>query len=293
MSSGLRHIIWAAALLVGIVGSAAQADAPPAEKVGVSIDSKRPLPTAPGYYELPCNLTIGARQIPSMFGLFLPPAYFKGKERFPVVVALHNVGANNWLTGEGMGLLWVSDRWDSRDPTSRPANRVSLKKDGQFVGIAPSCPNGIGFDHPAMPQIIAELVGQVAGAYRVDEDRIYLTGFSYGGTCTWLIAERMPEYFAAIVPLSTRATADPAKTVERLRGVPVYLVSGENEWAVPFVAQMADALKKGNHPDFVYRKVTNGSHWCYPAIYGDPKFWEWLLAKKRKHPATSAPTSKP
>ena len=141
-----------------------------------------------------------------------------------------------------------------------------------------------------MPQIVAGLVDAIAAKYRIDQQREYLTGFSYGGTCTWRIAEQVPDQFAAIVPISTRAMRDPPATIDRLWSIPIYLVSGSQEWATPTCKTMADALKSEEHPDYVYRIIEGGNHFSYPEIYQDPRFWDWLFARKRST-ATTQPTT--
>lgn len=292
MGPHLCRITGAVAVIILASVGVGRAESPPPVQIAVALDTKKPLPSAPGYYEVPCNVTVGAKQIPALFGLFLPPNYFKSKDPFPLVVTLHNRGETR-MTFEGLAQVCTNDQWDTRDGAVRPANPVNLRKDARVIVVAPISPGGMGWEDPAMPRILSELIAQLAKKYRVDEDRVYLTGFSYGGTSTWLIAEQMPQRFAAIVPLSSRATENPAKTVERLKGMPIYLASGDSEWAVPTVAQMAEALKKGGHPDFVFRVIQKGSHWCYPAVYTDPAFWDWLLAKNRKHRPASAPASKP
>jgi predicted peptidase len=140
-----------------------------------------------------------------------------------------------------------------------------------------------------MPEILSKLISEVGKLYRTDETRVYLTGFSYGGTCTWQIAEQIPDRFAAIVPISARAMEDPAKTARILKDVAVYTGCGTAEWSMPMCKQMRDAFEASGHPRFVYRQFEGGTHWSYPLIYTDPEFWKWLLAQRRTIKATTRP----
>jgi predicted peptidase len=259
---------------------------PPSDPVVVSLPEKAKLPSSPGYFAVQAQVTAGQQQFPMSFTLFLPPGYFRSNEPFPMIITLHNkhlMGlGGQWLDSEGMAALWVRDEWDTRYPTTMPSQSLNLRKSARFVGIAPQCPAGRFFENPPMPQVISELATQISKVYGTDDDRVYLTGFSYGGTATWQVAEQLPRRFAAIVPLSARATADPAKTVQTLKDVPIYLGCGTKEWALPFCRQMHEALKAGGHPNFISRIIPDGTHWCYPAIYTDPQFMDWLLAQKRK-----------
>lgn len=280
---------------------------PPAEPVTVALPA--PLPASPGYFILKSNVTVGVKRFPVTVALFLPPAYFQSTKPFPVVMTLHNKGlagvGGQGLTFEGLASLWVRDDWDSRvyappgksaPPvgTTRPAEgAINLRQSAQFIGVAPQCPRGREFSMEPMPRVLAELVTEIAKAYRVDDDRVYLTGFSYGGTATWLVAEQTPQRYAAIAPLSCRTTTDPAQTPRTLKDVAVYLACGQAEWSLPFCRKMNDAFVADGHQPYVFRVIPDGSHWCYPKVYGDPEFWNWLLAQKRKPVAGTRPGTTP
>ena len=263
-------------------------------QITVKLPEAKKLPSSPGYFVLKAAVTVDQRKFSMAFGLFLPPNYFTTNDRYPVIVTLHNRGFEGSdgasLTYEGMPSLWIRDQWDTRGPGAEPSSDVViLRQSARFIGIAPQSPNKkYPLEIPPMPQIISELATQVCKAYRADEDRVYLTGFSYGGTCTWQIAEQMPHRFAAIVPISSRATANPIQTAQTLKDLPIYTGCGTNEWATSTCQKMVDALKTTAHPNFVFQIVPNGTHWSYPVIYTNPAFWDWLLAQRRK-PATTQP----
>jgi len=257
-----------------------------APKIVVTIPPATTMPSSPGYHVFRATVDTGQKQLTIPVGIFLPPKYFKSKEPFPILVSLHNQyakggdGAN--FVHEGIARLWVQDGIDSRDATTAPADAIVLRKSAPFIGLAPGCPEDFSFDLPPMPQIVSQLIAQIEKIYRTDDQRIYLTGFSYGGSCTWRIAEQMPWQYAAIVPLSGRKTADPAKTIEALKDMPIYLACGTNEWSLPECRTMHEALESGKHGKFIYHEIKDGTHFCYSFVYTDPKFWQWLLAQKRR-----------
>ena len=219
------------------------------------------------------------------FGLFLPPAYFKGNQPLPLILSLHNKGLESndgrGLEFEGLGAICARDAWDDRNAaaTTRPANAMNLRTDAKFIAVMPQCYPGMSFALSPMPEIIAETIKEVSKAYRVDSRRIYLTGFSYGGTSTWQLAEAMPNQFAAIVPIAGRATAAPAITAATLKDVGVYLACGTADGMLPQVRAMRDALAAAGHARMVYREIMDGTHWCYAVVYTDPEFWQWLLRR--------------
>jgi len=304
----MRRALMNVLLTIFLLGLAqmAIADPPPATLVAtqpatqslitVTLPSTT-LPSSPGYHPISITVSAAGRKFSMAVGLFIPPLYFKTHDPFPVVVSLHNngfMGADGGgIPFEGMASLWVKDSQDERDPTTKPAGAIVLRKAARFIGIAPGMPQDSSFDAAPMPQIIAELVRAVARAYHADEQRIYLTGFSYGGSCTWRIAEQTPLLWAAIIPLSGRPTDNPARTIETLKNVAIYLACGTNEWALPECRKMHDALEAGKHPNFKYHEIPGGTHWCYGTTYTDPKFWDWLFAQKRKTLAAMPPVTIP
>jgi predicted peptidase len=257
------------------------------------------LPSSPGYFALDATVTAGDTKFPMTFGMFLPANYFSRKtESFPIVITLHNDGiqgnGGNGLVYEGLGYLWVNDNWDPRDAEKR-ANlpELTLRRTAMFIGLAPQCPRGYAYDQFPVPQAIAELATQISKAYRADRSRTYLTGFSFGGTFCWRIAAALPDQFAAIAPISARNTPDPAQTVQKLEGMPVYLACGTVEWAYPCCQTMNNALEQARQ-DHIFKVIDGGTHWCYPSVYNDPEFWRWLFSKRSGaagHSAATRPSS--
>lgn len=256
------------------------------DTIVVALPQKDKLPSSPGYFGFNVQVSVGAKQFPMTVNLFLPANYFKSSEPFPIVLALHNAdeeGLGSNMAGEGIASLWASDQWDSRDAQERTnLPKITLRKTAKFIGIAPQCPKGYELASAPMPQILGELLTQIGSAYRTDAERVYLTGFSYGGTCCWVIAEQLPGRFAAIAPISSRNTPDPFQTARTLKDLPIYLACGKKEWAFQTCEMMKLALQKVNHPDFVYRVIPDGTHWCYASVYNDPNFWKWIFARRRK-----------
>ena len=129
--------------------------------------------------------------------------------------------------------------------------------------------------------------------YRCDPERVYLTGLSMGGAGTWLLGRRMPDAFAALVPicgfygpyeaqtpraelaearlarLEKGGAADPAVPVERSREI---------------VAAVQAAGGK-----IRYDELAEGKHNVWDRAYANPALWRWLLSQKRMAPAKETP----
>ncbi len=261
-------------------------DKPPA--MVLTIDDKS-LPRSPGFHELRGKLRIGDQTRGFAYGIFLPRSYFSSTEPMPVVITLHNAGAEGEdgkvLTAEGLGLLIGKD---DGQPTSGfgalPKGAVNLRTDARFICIVPQCPAGYSWGSPDLVPMFDQLITKIVSAYRADPDRVSLTGFSYGASQTWLVAMHMPKTFAAIIPLDGRATPDPVHDVQKLLDMSIWLAVGgsdEREGFVGFSEQMRDALTLAGHKKFVFHIIPNGTHYTYPAVYRDPVFLDWLYAQRR------------
>jgi predicted peptidase len=53
-----------------------------------------------------------------------------------------------------------------------------------------------------------EAFDQTVKDYRIDENRIYVTGLSVGGTYTWIAGAEYPDRFAALMPLCGKGKPD-------------------------------------------------------------------------------------
>jgi hypothetical protein len=259
--------------------------------MNVVIKVNTPLPTKPGYNSITGTYTYGGKEFPFGAGIYLPEDYASIKDKLPLITTLHNVvGEDGGVTGdpiitrEGMAFLMLKDiGLDQRHGGDWPAVKFNPRKDAKFIGLIPQCPKDRGFQSMPMSGVIVELINWVEKNYSMDPDRVYLTGFSYGGACTWAVAQQFPERFAAIVPLSARLAPQPELSPEILKNIGVWCAVGQNDGDFfNSCNQMSDHFTKAKHPNFHFNIIKNGNHHCYQSTYGNPDFWKWLLAQKRK-----------
>jgi predicted esterase len=146
------------------------------------------------------------------------------------------------------------------------------------IVVSPQCPEFQSWDLP----VLAHLVDTLEARYRVDPDRVYLTGVSAGGDVTWDLALVHPEKFAAIVPMSGESDPDDAA---RLRRVPVWGFNGGRDETVPpvFMESMVEAVRAaGGSAHFTL--VPDAGHDCWSQAYATDALWSWLFAQKRGQP---------
>jgi predicted peptidase len=265
------------------------AETKPAAQIIFNADTQ--FPSAPGYKVLKAKARYQGQEFPIACGLFLPASYFKIGRQFPLIVTLHNVinedgGSDGGpqIVREGLALLLLKPIGsDNRHTGWMPPNPVNVCKDAYFIGLVPQCPKDMDWDRPPMSAVVIALIDEIGKRYRMDQDAVYCTGFSHGGTSSWALAMAYPDRFAAIVPIDGRLGPEPEKAAERLKKVGVWIGYGEYDGEFAKNCQeMYDRLKKGNHPNVQLQVIKGAQHHSYSAVYGWIKFWDWLYAQKRK-----------
>ena len=187
----------------------------PGDSMNLTVDLRQ-MPRTLGYHHHQVHGTAiyHGRKLQFYSGIFLPPKFFHTHDPMPVVMALHNRFAIGYeggsaMLGEGMGQMLAVGRPDDRATGDKPANPISLRQDAEFIGLVPQCPAGFTWEDPAMANLLCRFIEQVVAYYHADDDRVYLTGFSYGASSTWRVALNAPDRFAAIICCDGRATPDP------------------------------------------------------------------------------------
>jgi predicted peptidase len=154
--------------------------------------------------------------------------------------------------------------------------------------VSPQCPEGRWWK----VDDLATLLDEVEAKYRVDADRIYLTGLSMGGFGTWDLASNFPDRFAAIAPMCGGGQPEMAR---RLKYLPIWVFHGDADPSVPVKKSddMVEALKKVG-ADVKFTKYPGVGHDCWTQSYANPELYTWFLSHTRsERPATpTKPTKK-
>jgi predicted peptidase len=165
--------------------------------------------------------TLAARYL-----LYLPKEYGNDPAaRWPVILFLHGAGES----GDNLEVV----------KKHGPPKLVAASKEFPFIIVSPQCPSRAeGWN----AEVLAALLDEVIAKYRVDPDRVYLTGLSMGGFGTWNLAAAYPDRFAAIAPI---CGGGQRRMARRLRGLPAWVFHGAKDPTVPLreSEEMVDALK--------------------------------------------------
>jgi predicted peptidase len=190
----------------------------------------------------------------------LPKDYDK-QEKWPLMLFLHGAGER----GDKLDLVKVHG----------PPKLIAAGKDFPFIVVSPQCPQ----DGMWEPIELVALLDEISSKYKVDQDRIVVTGLSMGGFGTWRLATYAPDRIAAIAPICGGGEKFWAKKIAK---IPAWTFHGTKDGAVPVERsqEMVDALKKeGAEPRFtIYEGV---GHDSWTETYNNPELYEWLLKQRR------------
>jgi pimeloyl-ACP methyl ester carboxylesterase len=204
---------------------------------------------------------------------------------FPMVVQLHGLGGTHMI---------------SAPPPSNP-----------LWGVIILSPFGRGpTDYKVWGEVdVLCAIREAMRAYRVDEDRVYMTGVSMGGTGCWQIATHYPDIFAAIAPVCGNADhrvwerewnwgqkertfmsevrdfmencESPVFLAENLMHVPVYCVHGDADEVVPVghSRSMVGRLRELGYSVIYDEQKGVGHGGFYAGTF--EKLYKWLLKQVR------------
>ena len=131
------------------------------------------------------------------------------------------------------------------------------------------------------PDLAAALaaLAEVMAEEAVDPSRVYLTGLSMGGFGTWDLAARMPERFAAIMPV---CGGGDERLAGRISSLPIWCFHGDADQAVP-VRRSRDMIAAvnaaGGRP--IYSELPGVGHDSWTPAYRDRFVLDWLFSQRR------------
>jgi len=197
--------------------------------------------------------------------VYLPPEYNTSEEtKWPLILFLHGAG----------------ERGDSLNRVKKhgPPKLVEEGKDFEFIIISPQCPARQWWS----AELLNRLLDEVIGKYRVDEERIYVTGLSMGGFGTWDLASEYPQRFAAIAPICGGGHPELAWN---MRHLPVWVFHGAKDEVVSIGLSdiMVKSLKKYNNK-VKYTVYPEATHDSWTETYDNPELYEWFLQNKKFKP---------
>lgn len=128
-------------------------------------------------------------------------------------------------------------------------------------------------------QDLLGMLDKVHESYRTDQQRVYLSGLSYGGFGTWFMASRHPEKFAAIAPVVGWGHPDLMPPIAAA-GLPVWLFAAGRDTAVrkPYFYAGINKLEQLSEAEVRFTVHEDMPHDAWRRIYAGDDLYNWLLS---------------
>jgi predicted peptidase len=212
----------------------------------------------------------------------LKPEKIEDGKKYPLVLYLHGAayrGNDNLSQLSYVPALMISPEVREKYPCFLIAPQC--RADKRWVEVSWGENDSSPMKEPSdQMQVVIQILDRVIKENPVDLDRVYLTGYSMGGYGTWDLAMRMPERFAAVVPI---CGGGDEQNASKLVGVPLWAFHGDKDATVPVERsrKMIAAIEKaGGHPK--YSELKDVAHGSWHAAYEDPnEVIPWMFSQRR------------
>ncbi len=195
--------------------------------------------------------------------LYLPQDYQK-KAEVPLLVFLHGGGES----GGDLEAL----------KTNGPPKMLAEGREFPFAILAPQNPNTKKWWNT---RAIMALLESIQEKYRIDSERVYLTGLSRGGGAAWELAVNYPEKFAAMAVVCGMAPLPYASWINK--EMPIWVFHGTEDKSVPFSESenMVARLKEMNY-DVTFTIYEGVGHNSWVQAYNTDELYDWFMNQKKK-----------
>lgn len=212
----------------------------------------------------------------------LTPETVEPGRQYPLVVFLHGAGERG---SDNVMQLKYLPAWMA-EPALRRKHPCFLiaaqcRMDERWVDVSWA-------DKQSTPQAaepttdlkaVAAMIDDVMQREPVDPGRVFLTGLSMGGFGAWDLAARMPERFAAVLPI---CGGGDERTAARIAKLPIWARHGDADKAVPVErsrSMIAAVEAAGGSPR--YTEMAGVGHDAWTPTYRDAAVLDWLFSQQK------------
>ncbi len=194
--------------------------------------------------------------------LYLPKTYAGTTRNYPLVIYLHGGS----LRGNDLNKL----------KTYGVPYYIEKGCNYPFIVASPQCPGG---KYWSTDNWFEPLFTDLKAKYRIDTNRVYVTGVSMGGFGAWQVAMDNPRTFAALVPLC--GGCNDSTEICRIRHVPVWTFHGTADDVIP-ISETERLTNKLDQCDgnVRYSRLKNKGHDIL-YLYGRRAIYRWMLKQHR------------
>jgi len=189
-------------------------------------------------------------------------------KKWPMIIYLHG-GSSRGADTMKLNCCGIPDQiWRGRD--------------FPFVIVAPQCPINKRW---STDNWFDNFYKELTKKYRVDTNKVYLTGVSLGGSGTWYLAIKYPGKFAAIAPISgfTRHMDYIMKNTDKLIDIPIWAFHGKIDKVVQFEETEWIINKlEGKNKDLKFTAEPAVGHWIDWLVYPKQELYDWFLTHDKR-----------
>ncbi|AKA36038.1 dienelactone hydrolase family protein [Flagellimonas lutaonensis] len=158
-----------------------------------------------------------------------------------------------------------------------PPKLLAEGKQFPFLVLAPQNPHKKKFWNI---QAVNQLLDSVVSRYRIDPQRIYLSGLSRGGSAAWDMAVQYPNKFAALAVVCGMAPVPYAHWLDK--NMPIWVFHGADDPIISVSESdaMVAKLKEMGY-DVQYNRYEGVGHDSWTKAFTTEALYSWLNEQKR------------
>jgi dienelactone hydrolase len=223
------------------------------------------------------QFTVDVPAGPSVPMLVQLPSRYQPTTDWPLLFAMHGgppaTAAQARAGAERMLRVWIEAAEDAGWIVAAPALTPSIVAGTRTEQRLP-----YEVFHPEQARAVIDAVRR---RYRINPDRIVSTGISLGSNYSIAFAASHPDWFSAIVPVSTEGDSREL-LLRNLLNVPVFILEGSQDGNIRGIAgprALRDILTSFGY-DLTYREFGDRAHEGFQEHYAD--VLRWLDARPRQ-----------
>lgn len=192
---------------------------------------------------------------------------------YPLFVFLHGAGETGDVRNNERQLIHIAQ-------TAMGA--VNSKAFDGYLFFAQNT-NALGTNNMGQVQKVLDMINVMIAQYKVDPNRVVVSGLSSGGASTWFMTSRYPQVFAGAVPMAA-ATAD-YSFIPAFRHLPIWQFNGGLDLnpSVNFAQGSGNAILAQN-ANFKLTVYDDLGHGVWPRAYTEPDIWPFLSRANKTNP---------
>jgi hypothetical protein len=198
------------------------------------------------------------------------PSGYHARADWPLMFAMHGgppgTAAQARSGAERMLRVWTAAAEDAGWIVAAPAMTPT-------VSVGPRTEQRLPYElfHPEQAQAV---IAALRARYRIDPERLVSTGISLGSNYSIAFATAHPDWFSAIVPVSTEGDSREL-LLRNFKNVPVYVLEGAQDKNIRGIGgprALRDILSSFGY-DLTYREFGDRAHEGFQEHYDDVLRW--------------------